>query len=171
MMTDHLIDREIEALMNPEQRQMWRQAWELCNREKELVENKGVKDGFIDYGFIVFPAAKVYEGVLKSYFYHMGMISKGAYLSEHFRIGKSLNPDLPNKYRDETWLYDDLTSVCGQETAWQLWQAWKLGRNQIFHYNGNGGEHNLTLLEAEEKLRIIKAAMQAAARCEIRVKR
>jgi hypothetical protein len=158
------------AILTTEQAGLWKQAWSLLEREQGLLEN-GKADNYIDYGFIVFPAAKVYEGFLKSYFYNMGMISQGSFLSEHFRIGKSLNPDLPKRIRDETWLFDDVSELCGEPTARQLWSAWKIGRNQIFHYNGNGGEHNLSLLEAEERLRVIQAAIQAAARCEMRVKR
>jgi hypothetical protein len=158
------------AMMSPDQRALWQEAWQLLKQQQEL-EEQGNANKYIDYGFIVFPAAKVYEGFLKSYFYQMGMISQGAYLSEYFRIGKSLNPDLPHRFRDDTWLYDDVTTVCGEQTAKQLWQAWKIGRNRVFHYNGNGGNQYLSLLEAEERLRIFQAAMEAAAQCEVKVKR
>jgi hypothetical protein len=160
----------VTVYLSPEQEALWQEAWKLLTLHKGLEEKKPDPE-MVDYGFVIFPAAKVYEGFLKSYFYHMGMISKGSYLSEHFRIGKALNPDLPLRFRDETWLYDDVSQVCNELTAKQLWQAWKVGRNEVFHYNGNGGDRYLSLLEAEERLRVIEAAMQAAIRCETRMKR
>jgi hypothetical protein len=164
------VNQNWQAGMSEEQRALWQEAWDILEVEQTDKREHG-KERYADYGFIVFPAAKVYEGFLKNYFYNMGMIAKEAYLSEHFRIGKSLNPDLPNRFRDSTWLFDDVTSVCGEATARQLWEAWKFGRNRIFHYHGDTTGQNLNLLEAEERLRVIQAAMQSAMECERRVKR
>ena len=156
-------------MMTGDQQALWEEAWELLRVEKNQAETDG-KAKYIDYGFIVFPAAKVYEGFLKSYFYQMGLVSKGAYLSDHFRIGKALNPDLPFKYRNHTWVFDDLSRLCGFGTARQLWEAWKLARNRVFHYDAREMT-NLNLTEAEERLTVLKEAMRSAAACEIRVKR
>jgi hypothetical protein len=117
-----------------------------------------------DYGFVVFPAAKAYEGFLKEYFFQMGLISEGMLRSDHFRLGKALNPDLPLRYRDEDWLYDDLIKACGEEVAEGLWRAWKEGRNQVFHYDYNA-EDGLTLTQAEEKLQSLFTAMQMVEKC------
>lgn len=80
-----------------------------------LLDGEGERegDGFHDYSFVVFPMAKAYEGFLKKYFFEVGLITKGAYRSDHFRIGKSLNPDLPLRYRRRDWVVDRLDEVCG----------------------------------------------------------
>jgi hypothetical protein len=153
------------AFLNQKQQWLWEESWTLLRQEREKERHM-----FVDYGFIVFGAAKVYEGFLKSFFYQMGFISKHHYFDEHFRIGKALNLDLPERLRDESWVVDDLQRVCGAGTAKQLWYAWKVGRNQVFHHRDNGDGY-LTLEEAEELLLVLRAAMQTAAQCDVRVKR
>lgn len=130
-----------------------------------LLEREGKDDnGWTDYSFVVFPAAKAYEGFLKEYFYAVGMIGRKELMDDHFRIGKSLNPDLPKKYRGKDWVYDNVESMCGVEVANYLWQAWREGRNQLFHYQ-YGNENKLSLEDAEEKLKLIFEAMRRIEEC------
>lgn len=164
-MTSKVAEGAWTAFLTQEQKQLLEQAWYLLDREKEL----GTNARMVDYGYLVFSVAKVYEGYLKTFFYQMGFISKKHYHNEHFRIGKSLNPDLPNRYRDEEWVYDDVAHVCGESLARQLWRAWKRGRNQVFHYTAQNGER-LTLHEAELRVEEIVEAMETAAGCEVNVK-
>lgn len=102
-----------------------------------------------DYSFLVFPFAKAYEGYLKQLFLDLGLIKKWQYESDHFRIGKALSPNLQRMLRKNS-VYRELTYLTGnQEFADKLWQVWKRGRNQVFHYF----PHNLaavTLTGAEE---------------------
>lgn len=116
---------------------------------------------FHDYSFIVFPAAKAYEGFLKKLFLDMGFISDADYRGKHFRIGKSLNPDLEDKYKGDGWVYKDLGRFCGGEDLPQkLWKTWKESRNLLFHWfpdEKNVVSHN----EAVEKLLTIVGAIDA----------
>lgn len=85
--------------------------------------------GFHDYSFMVFPFAKVYEGFLKKYFLKIGAINEHQYYSDHWRVGKALNPQLEKELRGES-VYDHLDPDLGNV----LWKAWKEGRNAVFHY-------------------------------------
>lgn len=97
------------------------------------VENWDEK--FHDYAFVVFPAAKAYEGFLKTLFLDMGFIDEDEYRGKRFRIGKALNPSLDRKrYRGES-VYDRIVEYCGgEELAKSLWDTWKNGRNLLFHW-------------------------------------
>lgn len=87
-----------------------------------------------DYSFIVFPAAKAFEGFLKKVFLDLGFITKSQYNGDRFRIGRALNPDLPVRYRWD-WVYAKIAARCGGETLpLELWQVWKTARNSIFHF-------------------------------------
>lgn len=122
-----------------------------------------------DYGYVVFPVAKAYEGFLKEYFYQIGLITENMLKADHFRLGKALNPDLPIKYRDDGWVYDDISHTCGEEVAEVLWQAWKQGRNEVFHYDYMADD-GVTLIEAEQKLTTIFGAMELVERCGVYLK-
>jgi len=90
--------------------------------------------GLHDYSYIVFPIAKAFEGFLKKIFLDLKFISKRQYLGDRFRIGRSLNPNLPVRYRWD-WVFGKLTAVCGsEELPRKMWQAWKNARNETFHY-------------------------------------
>jgi hypothetical protein len=90
---------------------------------------------FHDYSFIVFPAAKAYEGFLKKVFLDLGFISDEDYHGKRFRIGKALNPFLEKRLRKDESVYDRLVKHCGgKETADKLWDAWTNGRNSVFHW-------------------------------------
>src|SRR6266508_1592441 len=82
------------------QRALLAQAVTLLEREKVFKEQL-----FEDYSFIVFPAAKAYEGFLKKLLFDLGFINSSQYSGEHFRIGKSLNPNLPLRYRKSDWVF------------------------------------------------------------------
>ena len=64
----------------------------LLEREERLNEN------LHDYSFVVFPMAKAYEGFLKKLFFDLGLINKRQYQGDRFRVGKSLNPNLPTRH-------------------------------------------------------------------------
>ena len=111
---------------------------------------------FHDYSFIVFPAAKSYEGFLKKLFLDLGFLNENEYLGKTFRIGKALNPDLEKRFRkDDDWIYKKLVHYCGgPELPNKLWQTWKESRNLLFHWFPN--EKNVvTHNEASEKLLMI----------------
>ncbi len=91
--------------------------------------------GFHDFSFVVFPAAKVYEGFLKKLFFEIGAITKDQYESERWRVGRALNPQLEKDLRHTESVYDRIVNYCGGEgLADELWRVWKRGRNQVFHF-------------------------------------
>jgi len=157
---------QLDGILNTHLRQLMRQTLYLLEREVRQPK----KDQVADYGFLVFTGAIVYEGFLKRLFYTLGLISAAQLNSDPFRIGKALNPDLPDRYRDEGYVYEAMESLCGMGVAHQLWQAWKKGRNHIFHYDFMG-KQNVTLAEAEETIMMLLEAMLAAAACERNTKR
>jgi hypothetical protein len=108
-----------------------------------------------DYSFIVFPFAKAYEGFLKKFLWDVGLITEDEYYGDEIRIGRLLNPN----YEDNTSVYD---KVCrhaegGEGVAERLWNAWKRGRNTVFHYF----PHNFKKLEYEEALDVINDLISA----------
>jgi hypothetical protein len=109
---------------------------ELLRESLVLVEKVGGWERrFHDYSFVVFPAAKAYEGFLKGYFLSAGLISQEDYYGKHFRIGKALNPDLDEKYRNRQWVYKALSDYCkGEGLPKKLWETWRRGRNLVFHW-------------------------------------
>lgn len=117
---------------------------------------------FHDYSFVVFPAAKAYEGFLKKIFLDLGFITNEDYSGKRFRIGKALNPYLEDKFRERESVYDMVSKHCGgKELADILWNAWTNGRNLVFHWFPNE-KRAITFPEAEEKVRSIVYAMDKA---------
>lgn len=117
---------------------------------------------FHDYSFVVFPAAKAYEGFLKKLFLDLGFISEDDYYGKHFRIGKALNPSLEKELRKKEGVYDKIIDFCqGPALAEQLWQTWKEARNLIFHWFPNE-KNTITFEEAKDKVSMVIAAMDAA---------
>ncbi|SRR5258708_5847801 len=109
---------------------------ELMAESFQLVEAvKLWPDHFHDYSFIVFPASKAYEGFLKKMFFDLGFISQAEYFGTHFRIGKALNPQLEERFRDES-VYDKVVDLTNgdKSLADNLWDTWKNCRNLVFHW-------------------------------------
>lgn len=122
---------------------------------------------FHDYAFVVFPAAKAYEGFLKTLFRDMGLISDLDFYGNRFRIGKALNPALDKKFRNES-VYDGLVDFCGgKRLPDKLWNAWKKSRNILFHWFPQE-KNAIDYLEAKERLKLILDAMDSAfEECEV----
>ena len=116
---------------------------------------------FNDYAFVIFPAAKAYEGFLKKMFLDLGFITETDYFGKHFRIGKSLNPALPKEIRKDE-VYSKIVKYCGGEgLAQTLWETWRVSRNLTFHWFPN--EKNVvTLDEAIERVNMIMNAIDKA---------
>ncbi|MBI3397031.1 type II toxin-antitoxin system RnlA family toxin [Candidatus Woesebacteria bacterium] len=123
---------------------------------------------FHDYAFVVFPAAKAYEGFLKKIFRDMDFISDEDYFGKHFRIGKALNPSLP-KDLEEHSVYKKLVRYCGGSTlADKLWDTWKNARNLTFHWFPNE-KNALSYTESKGALLMIIEAMDEAFKgCKIK---
>jgi len=88
---------------------------------------------FKDYSFLVFPFAKSYEGFLKKIFRDKKLISRLDYISDHLRLGKLMSPNLIGKLGPDS-LYLKIQNQYSQPLADKIWNVWKNGRNQIFHY-------------------------------------
>lgn len=115
---------------------------------------------FKDYSFLVFPYAKAYEGYLKQLFKDVGFLNHLQYISDHLRLGKLMSPNLISRLGDRS-LYTSISKAVNKELAEEIWQTWKMGRNQIFHYF----PHNLksiTFREAEEIISSIINSMEDA---------
>lgn len=100
-----------------------------------LEDTKSHPDARItDYSYLVFPFAKAYEGFLKKLFLDLKFISQYEYESNHFRIGRALNPFLETRLRFES-VYDKLVNRCNNRILPdEMWNIWKQGRNLVFHY-------------------------------------
>lgn len=121
-----------------------------------------------DFSFVVFPAAKAYEGFLKKLFLDLNFITEEDYYGKHFRIGKALNPSLEKELRREG-VYDKIVQYCqGHELADKLWETWKLSRNLTFHWFPNE-KNAITLDEAGERVEMIISAIDESFReCKIK---
>jgi hypothetical protein len=142
---------------------------ELLSQSFLLLElsEKNPSYGFHDFSFVVFPAAKAYEGFLKKLFLDLGFISEADYLGKRWRVGKALNPFLEKEIRNES-VYDRIKAYCGGGDLGDiLWETWKGCRNSVFHFFPN--EKNVVSLEdASIKLDMIIAAMdQATEECRL----
>lgn len=100
---------------------------------------------FKDYSFLVFPFAKAYEGFLKQIFRDKKLISRLDYISDHLRLGKLMSPNLVGKLGPDS-LYIKIQNRYSQSLADRIWNVWKNGRNQIFHYF----PHNLKAISFNE---------------------
>ena len=139
----------------PEQREL------LDDCEKLIQDAKVHPKGLTDYSYIVFPVAKMYEGFLKKLLLDLGIIVDDQYKSDHFRIGKALNPNLEAHLRLES-VYDKIcTHFESKEIADSLWQAWKRGRNLLFHYFP-GNLQRISLRQAEETVKFVLEVMERA---------
>ena len=123
---------------------------------------------FNDYAFVVFPAAKAYEGFLKFLFFKMNFISQEKYFSKGFRIGKALNPSLEKFLREQEGVYDKIVDHCGGEIlAAELWETWKSCRNVLFHWFPEE-KNMIDFSEAEDRVnRVINTMDLAFRECKI----
>lgn len=120
------MSEDLKNFLGPELLGMW------ADGDRILASASG---GFHDYSFAVFPFAKVYEGFLKKFFLKLGAINEHQYNSDHWRVGKALNPQLEKDLRHDESVYDRIVELPGgQILADALWNAWKEGRNRVFHY-------------------------------------
>lgn len=136
---------------------------ELLKASALLSDRVGVwREKFHDYSFIVFPAAKAYEGFLKTLFRDLGFISDDDFFGKRFRIGKALNPALDSQFRESESVYDRLEYFChSKELPDTLWNTWKNGRNMLFHWFPNE-KNAISYNEAKEMLNQILVAMDLA---------
>lgn len=164
-------------------------AFALLAREQTLRAGgpQGKQAPFIihDFSFIVFPAAKAYEGFLKKLFLDLGFLTQRDYEGDRFRIGRALNPSLEAEWRHES-IYDKLIDYCqGRELPDKLWETWKKSRNAIFHWwpfvagapkSGAGAPQGkpartnvITIPEAEDRLNMIVDTINSAfTECKIK---
>ncbi len=115
---------------------------------------------FKDYSFLIFPYAKAYEGYLKKLFFDLGFLSHLDYISDHLRLGKLMSPQLIDHLGDRS-LFKKIKERSTKETADMIWETWKVGRNQIFHYFPHN-TRGVTFEEAEETVNRIIVTMQEA---------
>jgi 5-methylcytosine-specific restriction endonuclease McrBC regulatory subunit McrC len=124
----------------------------------EIVKNRAYQ--FKDYSFLIFPFAKAYEGFLKKLFRDLKFISHLDYISDHLRLGKLMSPNLVGKLGERS-LYKKIKEITTKELADRVWDVWRRGRNQIFHYF----PHNLkaiSFLEAKSLADEFLATMAAS---------
>ena len=130
--------------------------------EKLVAANLDNNLQFSDHSFLIFPFAKVYEGFLKKLFLSLGAITENQYHSDHWRVGKALNPQLETALRGEESVYDRILNLCNDSSLPDvLWDAWKNGRNRIFHYFP-GQNQSLSLEQAKAAIDLINSAMEKA---------
>lgn len=124
--------------------------------EHLLIECHTLSGKVSDYSYLVFPFAKAYEGFLKNYFLDLGLIKEDEFYGDDIRIGRILNPMFMEKNFS---VYAKLQKVDGYnpKAAKHLWEIWKKGRNQVFHYF----PHNFRRLSKEESAEIIKGMISA----------
>lgn len=148
----------IESLLfETARKHLSKQQQDLVTDVETILTKVNINDKINDSSFFVAPIAKAYEGFLKDFFLKVGIISQDDYESERFRVGKTLNPSLRYKRFSVFQKLSDIHEN-GEELAETLWNAWKFGRNEIFHYFPNISK-NLTLLEAEERIELLLKAI------------
>ena len=143
---------------------------ELLKESVKLYNSVGVwEEKFHDYSFVVFPAAKAYEGFLKQVFLDLGFITKEDYNGKHFRVGKALNPSLDKRFREES-VYDKIVAFChGPALADSMWETWKSSRNLLFHWFPEE-KNAITYEEARVNIDLILATMDKTTKeCKIGV--
>ena len=143
-------------------RELINQSFLLLDTAENWKEHLPPGSEFHDYAFVVFPAAKAYEGFLKRLFLDLEFITQEEFKGKRFRVGKALNPSLDRRrYKDQS-VYDKIINFCGgKELAESLWIAWKEGRNLLFHWFPNE-KNAITLSEAKQKVDMIINAMNFA---------
>lgn len=136
---------------------------ELLTEASDLVEKVSTwPETFHDYSFVIFPAAKAYEGFLKKLFLDLGFISKDDYYGKRFRIGRALNPQLEKRFRAVESIYDKLANFTGSnDLGDRLWQTWKYSRNLVFHWFPDE-KNAISFDEAKTRLTMITTSIDDA---------
>lgn len=136
---------------------------ELIRESTLLIDRvSGWEETFHDYAFVVFPAAKAYEGFLKNLFLDLGFITSDDFYGKRFRIGKALNPALDRRFRKKEGVYDKVVNYCGgKELADMLWDTWRKCRNVLFHWFPNE-KNTIDFNEAKERIDMILTTMNKA---------
>lgn len=103
-----------------------------------------------DFSYLVFSFSKAYEGFLKRLFLDLDLIQEDEYYGDDIRIGRILNP---NYLKDNKNIFSKLCDPkhTGKNVARRMWEIWRRGRNQVFHYF----PHNFRRLSYGEALSII----------------
>lgn len=146
--------------------EMFKQLQPKADRPMAEISQLPMTKEFHDYSFVVFPMAKAYEGFLKKLFYVAKLIDQDTYEGHKFRLGKALNPDLPQRHRGDWWMYGAVMDRCGKAVAFQLWLTWKECRNLLFHFFP-AHKHFITLDEAELRIGQIENAMEMVMECNL----
>lgn len=110
---------------------------------------------FQDYSFLVFPYAKAFEGYLKMIFFDAGFISHLDYISDHLRLGKLMSPNIADRLGERS-LYNKVKLNVNEALADMIWDGWRLGRNEIFHYF----PHNLRSISITQAEGIVDQLIQ-----------
>lgn len=148
------------SYLDESEQELLKESFLLLEREEEG------QDRWHDYAFVVFPAAKAYEGFLKKLFLDLNFLSREQYVGDRFRIGRALNPNLERELRGES-IFDKLKASCNPELPEQLWQTWKKSRNLLFHWFP-WHKNSISLPEARERVEMVVDSMKAAvAGCKI----
>lgn len=136
--------------------------------EEVFGKQEKTKKEFDDYSFLVFPAAKAYEGFLKKLFLDLGFITQEDYYGKRFRVGKALNPALEERYWDESVYRKIVDLQKNNVLAEKLWETWKQGRNLVFHWFPDE-KRALSYEEAKGKISLIIETIDLAYRdCKIK---
>jgi hypothetical protein len=141
---------EARKYLSPEQKGFTHDVELIIDRLKSF-------DKISDYSFLVSPISKAYEGYLKDFFLKLHIINEYDYQSDRFRVGKTLNPSLRYKRFSIFQKLADLDDK-GEELAETLWDAWKFGRNEIFHYFP-GKHKGIDLQEAKNRIYLVLNAV------------
>jgi hypothetical protein len=133
---------------------------DLIKDGEMIVEESGnFKHKISDFSYLVFPFSKAYEGYLKRLFLDLNLLREDDYYGEDVRIGRILNPgyihELSSVYKKIC--LDTKSKQGGNEVSKVLWDAWKRGRNQVFHYF----PHNFRKLSYDEALDVITQLLSA----------
>lgn len=155
----------MDAILFVMVRDVYREFWNYLPKEQQdlILQgdylgdeiNRNHQHDFKDYSFLVFPYAKAYEGFLKQLFKDVGFISHLDYISDHLRLGKLMSPNLADRLGDRS-LYRKVYTTATRDLADQIWNTWKIGRNQVFHYF----PHNLKALTFEEATKLVNMIVQ-----------
>ncbi|OGC45524.1 hypothetical protein A2V49_04840 [candidate division WWE3 bacterium RBG_19FT_COMBO_34_6] len=123
----------------------------ISDGEILLEQNNQAQNNLTDYSYLVFLFSKAYEGFLKKLFLDLKFIREDEYYGDDIRIGRILNPRFLDEHEN---VFKKLVSNegTGEQLAAHLWELWKLGRNQVFHYF----PHNFRRLSYQEAFDIIR---------------